>query len=146
MNKSMQNTREMLRKLGVGEIHATIAQYQAFFLPRSTRADATATMILTKALQRGLVKAGCHLEVDGVMGPETARCLSQVSGPKWLNKTWIRLAEDVLRAEKFGIGAMVNAPPPVSMVLSGDEVSTRAKVSSLLLAGAVLLGAFMFKK
>lgn len=144
--KNMNNTREILRKLGVGELHATIAMQQAFFLPRSTRADATATMILVKALQHGLIKAGCRLQKDGVMGPETAKCLAAVSGPKWLNKTWIRLAEDVIRAEKFGIGAMVHDPPPVAMVLSGDEAGIASKASSVLVVLAVLGGAFYFTR
>jgi hypothetical protein len=136
------NTRAILKKLGVSELHATLAMQQVFFLPRSSRADANATIIIVKAMQRGLRRAGCPATVDGWLGPKTAKCLEKVSGPKWRNKTWIKLAEEVIAAEKYGIPS--SSPAPGSMTLSGVGIATQA--SGLLLIGAVLVGAFYFTR
>lgn len=94
--------RSMLTQLGLGQIEASMAIYFMFMLPRTTDPDAPGVIAIIMGMQRGLVKLGCPIDVDGRLGGKTARCIAQVSGRDWYEKTWVQLMGDLIDALKAG--------------------------------------------
>lgn len=88
--------RSILRALGVGQTEATFALQQIQIPPRSSDPDAGATVILVKAVQRGLNKLGADVPVTGSLDPMTRLCLAEVSGPLWEEVDWLETAKTIV--------------------------------------------------
>jgi lysozyme family protein len=94
------DVRDMLLQLGVGHNNATMLIPYMFFLPRTCDPDAQGVMFVVAALQNGLNRRGANLQTDGYLGKKTAAAIRRVSGPTWVDKTWVQIAGDILKSPK----------------------------------------------
>lgn len=96
--------RSILKALGVGQVQATFALRQVMHLaPRSSDPDAGATVIVVKAVQRGLNALGCTLNVSGLLDTQTMLCLSRISGPNWESRPWMKITKDIVSMRDAGL-------------------------------------------
>lgn len=98
------NERQQLQKLGVGEVHATLAIPYLYYLPRTSDADAQGVQVIVAALQRAL-----GVPETGYMGDRTANAIEAVSGSDWFDKRWNQIVGDVLtRTPRGGLSGYVS--------------------------------------
>jgi hypothetical protein len=98
-----RDDREMLMRLGSGEIGATLAIPYLPQTPRISDPDAQGVIMIIECIQRGLNRMGCDLRTDGFLGVQTTHCLKQVSGISWHEKSWLQLLGDVLGGLRAGV-------------------------------------------
>jgi len=95
------DVRSMLLELGVPRYLTDMAIPMTWFLPGTTDPDEPATIEIVKALQRGLRRFGYKdVQVTGLVDTQTAHALDEVSGPGWVQRTWIQLMSDVINAKR----------------------------------------------
>lgn len=141
MRFDQSNARTVLKELGTTELHATMAIQSMFFLPRSSRSDANVTQIIVGAVQRGLRQLGCQVQVDGYFGPKTAACVQKVSGPRWRNKTWMEICQDILNMRNAGERLLGRRDTPAL-----GEVPVVQQAGVFLMVGAIIAGALYLKR
>lgn len=120
--------REQLKKLGVGDVHATLAIPYLYFFPRTSDADAQGIQIIVSAIQRGL-----RVPETGILNQRTIDKLARVSGPTWFDKSWNALIGDIL-TKPIPMGGYVTV---------GDDQGGPGKLIALGIVG--LAAWFIFK-
>lgn len=138
------DVRSMLEQLGVATPLIEMAIQHAFQLPRTTDPYSAGMIILVKAIQRGLNALGFNLLVDGGLGDQTVAALSQVSGPRWYDKSWLQLMGDVLSAP----AAVMPAPrlDRIADALGQSDVGSTLKNAIPWVVGAFAIYWFGFRK
>jgi hypothetical protein len=141
------SARSVLRSLGVSEIKATFALRQQIQLaPMYSDPDAGGTVIIIKAVQRGMNQIGCHVAETGRLDAETARCIRRASGPNWEAKTWLDIAKDVVLLKHSGYD--LTGPigqQDLGLGLGLGAVPTTSKLGGLALIAGVAFLAFKLK-
>lgn len=140
----MDNVPDMLRAAGVPNPLLGMAQQYVFFLPRTCDPYAQGVMLLVEAIQNVLASKGAPLVPDGGLGEETARYIRIVSGPGWVDKTWVKLLGEALAAppfEKPRLSPALTHPVPVGGFLDDLFASPLP-----LLAGAAAVYWFFIRK
>jgi hypothetical protein len=95
------DVRSMLLELGAPRYIAEMAIPMSWFLVGTTDPDEPATIEIVKSIQRGLHSLGYkRVHVSGVLDQETAGALSQISGRRWMHKTWLQVMGDVINAKR----------------------------------------------
>ena len=102
MLQANYSARSILQSLGTGEVLATAAIFAMQLPPMASDPDASSTIVIVKAMQRGMRKLGCPLKVNGYIDKATENCLRQVGGPQWEAKTWLTLGKDITTARAAG--------------------------------------------
>jgi hypothetical protein len=100
MKSRENNARQLLLALGMGQYNATMAVPYMFIAPAATDPAMPQVMLMTKHLQQGLRAAGAPCPVTGVIDDATARCLQQLLGSRWNQKSWFELYDAVIRAKR----------------------------------------------
>jgi hypothetical protein len=100
MRARENNARHLLLRLGMGDYNATMAVPYMFIAPAATDPAMPQVILMTKHLQQGLQAAGASCPVTGVIDDATARCLQQLLGDRWNQKSWFELYDAVLRAKR----------------------------------------------
>jgi hypothetical protein len=141
------NVRKMFMEVGgIGSYNVEMVIPQAFFMPRTTDPDAQATILTVEGVQRAINKVGGHVEVNGILTPDTVQNLRRVSGASWMSKTWLQIYGDFGEMMSRGMTLKTkhgHAPALGDYVEVGDIFTTIPMVT--LGAGALLLF-FAFKK
>lgn len=111
---------DLLSAAGVGRYLQPMAIQFMNMLPRTTEPYAAGAVELAKGLQRLLNQQGAKLTVDGGMGTETVRALMKFSGPRWYDKSWAQLYDDVLEGKPWDgwqreSRASANAGQPIAV-------------------------------
>jgi len=94
--------RAQLKKLGVSDVHATLAMTYLWYLPRTSDADSQGVQIIISAIQKGL-----NVKQTGYLTGATIARLEQVSGKGWFDKNWNSLLGDVLTHKPEAVGNYV---------------------------------------
>lgn len=102
MKNDIYSARSILLSLGTSEIKATFALQQIQLSPRESDPDAGATVILVKAVQRGMNQIGCPVEETGRLDNNTAACIRRASGPDWESKSWLEITKDIVLMRQSG--------------------------------------------
>lgn len=102
MMNNTYSARSILLSLGVSEIKATFALQQIQLAPRESDPDAGATIILVKAVQRGMNQIGCPVEETGRLDNNTADCIRRASGSDWESKAWLEITKDIVLMRHSG--------------------------------------------
>jgi hypothetical protein len=97
-----QDARTLVMSLGIGDVQATMVIPYMFMTPATTDPDMPPVHMLVRGVQRGLKDIGVPLEIDGVMGVETATYLRKLTGPNWPGMTWYELYQTLTRARATG--------------------------------------------
>lgn len=87
----------LLARAGVGPVLAPMAIQYMNMLPLTAEPESQGVLLLVQGLQRLLRQRGARLVVDGGLGPQTVRALERFAGPRWSQKSWATLYQDVLR-------------------------------------------------
>jgi hypothetical protein len=96
------SARSILKSLGTGEVQATAAIFAMQLPPMASDPDAASTIVIVKAMQRGMRQLGCPLKVSGVIDRATENCLRQVGGPQWESKTWLTIGKGIITTQASG--------------------------------------------
>lgn len=141
MNKNTYSGRSILLALGTGEESATFALRQIQIPPRASDPDAGATVILVKAVQRGMNQLGCPLSITGRLDRPTEACLTRVSGANWESQDWMKILKDivVMRDAGLKLPGPTNYEPMAGFTLYSP-------MGALALAGAAGAAYWIFKK
>lgn len=141
-NRNTYSGRSILKGLGTKEVQATFALQQIQLDPRSSDPDAGATVIIVKAVQRGMNQLGCPLAVTGRIDDATRACLSRVSGKSWESRPWLKITKDILEMRDNGLRLPPSSPNPYQGV---GAVSFGSKAGGLLLLGGIAYLALKYK-
>lgn len=135
MDKNTYNGRSILRALGTGEVQATLALQQIQLAPRSSDPDAGATIVIVKAVQRGMNQLGCPMQTTGRVDAKTKLCLAQVAGPEWEGRSWLSITKEIVLMRDAGIKlpGLDNEYQGVGAVSFGQKYGTALVVGGLLL-------------
>jgi len=141
---SIYSARSIALSLGMGETQATLSIGQMNRRPRVSDPDAASTVLIVKAMQRGLNVIGCGLKETGRIDDSTASCMVEVCGPLWQNKTWLHIGQDILWAQ--GEGRKISRGKALEGVghdgLSGGSFGS----SAAALVSIIALAYFSFRK
>lgn len=99
---STYSGRSILQSLGVNEMQATLALQQIQLAPRESDPDAGATVVIVKAVQRGMNKIGCPVVESGRLDASTVACIRRASGPDWESKSWLEITKDIVVLRESG--------------------------------------------
>ena len=141
MDRNTYSGRSVLRTLGAGQEQATFALQQIQLAPRVSDPDAGASVIIIKAVQRGLNQLGAHLAITGYLDSETRNCLSHVSGPSWESRSWLKITKDIVVMRDAGLKLPQKTP-----YQGMGAVSFGSQVGGLLLIGGIVFLALKLKK
>lgn len=89
----------MLLTLGVDSFLADMAIPFVWFAPGTVDPDSASIIEINKAMQRGLRRLGYkQVKVNGILDPQTAAALDQVSGPPglWMQKSFVQILGDII--------------------------------------------------
>lgn len=101
MSRAALNVREMLLQLGTPPFTATMVIPSVWMTPGTTDPDSPSVIEIIRAIQRGLRKLGyTNVEVLGVLDSFTGAALNQVASPRWMEKAWVQIMDDVLSSMK----------------------------------------------
>jgi hypothetical protein len=142
MKTTTYSARSILQSLGTGEVQATAAIFAMQLFPASSDPDAASTIVIVNAMQRGMVKLGCPLQINGRIDKATANCLHELGGPHWENKTWLTLGEQLLLRQAAGD----RFAPKQNYHQSVGAIGMGSQLGGLLLIGGVAYLAFKLKK
>lgn len=87
----------LLARAGVSTTLTPLAIPFMNMLPLTGEPEAQGVQILVQGLQRLMRERGQRIAVDGALGPQTVRALQVFAGPRWDQKSWATLYQDVLR-------------------------------------------------
>lgn len=115
-----RDLRQMLIDGGAGQFTADMSIPYMNFLPRTCDPYAQGVQQIVSGLQRLLNKKGAQLEVDGGMGQDTLAELLVYAGPRWYDKSWAQLYDDVIRGKKWpgwrrSVRVVDNTPPQAAL-------------------------------
>jgi hypothetical protein len=144
MKSNTYSARSTLLSLGVSEVKATFAIRQQIQLaPIYSDPDAGGTIIIVKAVQRGLNQIGFPVEETGKLDPRTAKGIELASGPNWHRKTWLDITKDIVLLRHSGY----QLTGPISVGYDGlGAVSGVSQVAGLALIAGVAYLALKHKK
>ena len=136
-----KNVRKMFMEVGkIGSYNVEMVIAQAFLMPRTTDPDAQATIVTVEGVQRAINRVGGHVDVNGILTPETVQALRTVSGATWMSKTWLQIYGDF--GEMIARGKSI-ASKSGGVALAGDYVTVGDAFTTVPVAtlgvGAVLL-------
>jgi hypothetical protein len=129
-----ENVRKMVMEIGgIGSFNASLVIPQMFLMARTTDPDAQATILTVEGVQRAINRVGGHVDVNGLLTPETVQALRKVSGASWMSKTWLQIYGDFgdMIARRMSI-----APASPGGMAVGDSFTA---VPAAVLAGGVVL-------
>ena len=99
--RRFSNAGDMLKAAGIGQYNTALSLPYVSMIPRTCDPYAQGVIQLVQGLQNALNSRGAHLELDGGLGPATAKEIAKYAGPRWYDKTWLQLYDDVLRGKKW---------------------------------------------
>jgi hypothetical protein len=140
MKNNTYSARSTLLSLGVSEIKATFALQQIQLSPVDSDPDAGATVILIKAVQRGMNQIGCPVRETGRLDASTAACIRRASGPDWEHKSWLEITKDIVLLRHSGY--QLTGPMPTGL----GAVSGFSQMTGLALIAGIAYLAFKYKK
>jgi len=143
-DKNTYSARSILQSLGIGETRATLAIGQMMMSPRSSDPDAGATMVIVRAVQRGLNQLGCPLLITGRLDKRTEECLARVSGPRWEARPWLNITKDLIYLRDAGLEIPGGETYAEEIGLGAVDFGTKAGM--LLAIGGVLYFTLKYKK
>lgn len=139
---STYSGRSILQSLGVNEMQATLALQQIQLQPRTSDPDAAATIVIIKAVQRGMNQIGCPVVENGRLDNGTAACIRNTSGPDWESKTWLEITQDILLLRSSGV--RLSAPITQQSMEGLGAIPFTSTVGMLAILGGIAY--FAFKK
>jgi len=143
MKNNVYSARSTLLSLGVSEVKATFAIRQQIQLaPMYSDPDAGGTVIIVKAVQRGLNQIGFPVVETGKLDPETAKGIERASGPNWYRKTWLDIAKDIVVLRQTGY----QLTGPLGRHDGLGAVPGVSQLAGLALIGGIAYLAFKYKK
>ena len=148
MKNNTYSGRSILESLGTPEVKATFALQQIQLSPRDSDPDAGATVILIKAVQRGMNQIGCHVAESGHLDNKTATCIRRASGPGWESKSWLEITKDIVLLRKSGYRLTGTIGQQDLGYMGGDlgAVSFTSKIGMLAIMAGVAYLAVKHKK
>lgn len=93
--------RALLIRAGAGQYTADMSIPYMNFLPTTTEPYAQGVQQIVQGLQRLLNEKGARLRVDGGFGERTIKALMVFAGPRWYDKSWAQLYNDVLSGHRW---------------------------------------------
>lgn len=142
VSKNTYSGRSILRTLGVGETMATLALMRMQQTPATSDPDASATIVLIKAVQRAMNQLGCAQAITGRLDSSTKACIARVSGPSWENRPWMKITRDLVTMRDAGL--KMQSEPTHDAV--GAIPSSLGKTGGLILLGGIVYLALKYKK
>lgn len=139
------DARELLTSLGGSPALVVMMVQYIFITPLTSDPDMQGVKEIIRLLQRGLNAAGvARLDVDGVLGADTAKALNVVSPPfnSYAGKTWLRLLNDVSTAVRSGKYKKPAAPASSSVELVAPLETPSLMKSPVVLGVGVFLGLY----
>lgn len=95
------NLRDMLILGGAGQFMADNSIPFMFMLPGTCEPYAQGVIQIVECLQRLLNMRGSDLEVDGGLGAATQDAVRKWSGPRWYEKSWAQIYQDVIKGKPW---------------------------------------------
>jgi hypothetical protein len=102
MSKSLNNGRELVRALGIGNFNATMIIQYLFIAPATTDPKSAPVIMLVKAIQKKLIAMGAKIAPTGYLDNATAAAIEVICGHGWEQRPWADLVQNVLQAQRTG--------------------------------------------
>ncbi len=111
----MNNTRDLVLKLGIGSFNAPMVQQWMFTQPATTDPKAPGVILMVRALQAKLGQMGAPIMNTGYLDKPTAAVLEQLIGYGWLNRPWSEVVGAVIaaREQRLDLSKTVPAQKPI---------------------------------
>ncbi len=107
----MNNARQLLTALGIGQFNATMVVPYMMMAPRTTDPKSSPVILMVQHIQRTLYAMGATDVADsGRFDTATARALEAAVGQDWERMSWGSLIAELLRARD----QRVDVSPPIA--------------------------------